>query len=352
MKQPTKPFQIHFVCRGNIYRSRLAAAYMATLLDGRFAVSSSGVEAAQGPIKTISPYARATAKVHQLAHQISAHNTQTTNKLLTAADVIIFMNKDVYDDALRMFIFDIRKALVWGVEDIEPKVARRLALKPSERAYVEAAAAAFKNIQRYCDELREYLTHTSWVDVVDEQNRSTGLRLPMAWATDRGLWHRGVHVVVQTPDGKFVVGKRTNDIVFAPGMLEISLGGGIDTGETPLQAARRETREELGVHLPGTHFRPLFTHRIHSFHPHYNKTTRGHVYVYAVTLPKPDPMLRPQPGEVAELRLLTKRQVRSMLRTHRVANFGRLKWDYVLYRKAVDYALASQRLTEPGARTL
>lgn len=339
MKQPSKPFKIHFVCHGNAYRSRLAAAYMATLLDKRFAISSSGVIANQSNrITTSEPYTKATAKAHKLTYQIDTHKVQTTNKLLADADVIVFMNKDVYDEALREYEFDIRKCLVWDVVDIDTAAKRKAVGKHTQRALVEAVADTYARISAHCDALYHYLTHTAWVDVVDADNRATGLRLPMEWATDRGLWHRGVHVVVQTTDGKFVVGKRANTIVFAPGMLEISLGGGIDTGETPLKAAQRETHEELGLHVPEKHFKPLFLYRINSFHPHYNKRTRGHVYAYTVKVPLHSKQLTPQPAEVAELRLLTKGQVKRMLRTHHMKHFGRLSWRYKFYKKAIAYS--------------
>src|ERR1700733_2490937 len=95
-----KPFNIHFVCRGNTYRSRLAAAYMDTLLDDRFVVTSSGIDAdnPKNRIKTTEPYTKATAKVHKLTHGVGDVKLQTTDKLLANADVVVFMNKDVYDD--------------------------------------------------------------------------------------------------------------------------------------------------------------------------------------------------------------------------------------------------------------
>jgi protein-tyrosine-phosphatase/8-oxo-dGTP pyrophosphatase MutT (NUDIX family) len=333
MKQ--KPYVIHFVCRGNTYRSRLAAAYMASLLDDRFVVTSSGIGTHLAPTLTSEAYTKATAKAHALRHGIAAHKTQTTDALLGAADVVVFMNKDVYDEALKDYDFDVRKVLVWHVKDMDPAVKARILADGSEQALVSAAAASFATIRTHCDELYGYLTRGSWVDVVDKQDRPTEIRLPISWVSDRGLWHRGVHVVVRTADGKFVVGKRGKAMIFAPGMLEITLGGAIDSGEHPLTAAQRETHEELGVHIAQKDFRPLFRYRQVGYHPHYHKQTRAHLYVYAVTLPVHSARLRPQPGEVEELRVLTKRQVKHVLHTHRMEHFGRLKWGYKLYGKAV-----------------
>jgi isopentenyl-diphosphate Delta-isomerase len=120
-------------------------------------------------------------------------------------------------------------------------------------------------------------------------------------------------------------------------MLQVTLGGGVDSGEHVLHAAMRETHEELGVQLPEHDFRPLFMHRHASFHPHYNKRSKVHVYVYAVTLPVHSGQLRPQPGEVDELRIVSAADVRRLIRTHRLHNFGRLEWPYQFYRKALAY---------------
>ncbi len=338
MASTQKPFSVHFVCRGNVFRSRLAAAYFDTLVDERFTVTSSGINAAHNDIPTISPQASVTAKAHHLNHGLSKRKVQTTDKLLADADVIVFMNKDVYDDALRHYRFDVRKCQVWDVHDVTQAHVDRVLAAHEENALLDAVAARFRRIQILSNDLHTYLTHTAWVDVVDTHNKPTGLRLPMAWVTDRGLWHRGVHIVAQTVDGKFIVEKRASNIVFSPGMLDISLGGGVDSGEHPLQAAARETHEELGIHTPEKHFRPLFMYKKVGYHPHYNKQTKGHIYVYSVKLPVHSSQLHPQLSEVAEIRALSLSQVKQLLRSHRLRNFGRLSWSYKLYNKALAYS--------------
>lgn len=341
MVKTDKPYHIHFVCRGNIFRSRMAAAYFHNLIDAaQYRVDSSGIDANKSAsgVVTIEPYTQAVAEQFDLHHGIRKHKVQTTNKLLDEADVIIFLNKDVYEDALKAYQFDVRKALVWHVADIDDRLKQELLEKHDSESLTAIAVATFKKIRPLCKQLHEYVTHTAWVDVVDAHNEPTGLRLPMAWITDRGLWHRGIHVVAQTIDDKYVVGKRAKGIVFAPGMLEISLGGGVDTGEHPLRAAARETHEELGVRIPEKLFRPLFMYKQVGYHPHYNKQTKCHLYVYAVRLPVHSSELVPQPGEVAAVRSVSRRQVKHLLHAHRLQHFGRLKWGYKLYNKAVAYS--------------
>jgi len=316
----------------------MAEAYMRLKNLKGLSFSSSGVEAEHYPQRFESPFTDVVLKHNpKLRKTMRPFRTQTTDDILKAHDVVVCLDKSVYDDAVRWFELDPRKTQVWHVEDINKRVAREGTDLENWDVIPGLEDDIYSKIQENCDKLAKYLTGTSWVDIADEHNRDTGLRLPMAWATDRGLWHRGIHVVARTSDGKYVVGKRANKIVFAPGMLEITLGGGIDSGEKPLQAAQRETREELGVEVPEKHFRPLFRHEMHSYHPHYKKHTKTHLYVYGLDIPIHSTQLTPQLSEVEELRLLSPRQVNKILRTHRMKNFGRLKWNYKLQGKAINY---------------
>lgn len=304
---------------------------MVTKVDGQFEISSSGIIAVERPIQTVKSYTRAVAKRRKLSYGLRESKQQTTDDLLAAADVVVFMNKDVYEEASRRYHVDARKSLVWYVPDVPVGVHDIAALT----AIVDKT---LDRIEELCDRLHRYLTKTNWVDIYDADNRSTGLRLPLEWATDRGLWFRGVHVVVTAPDGKFIVGKRVKNIVFFPGMLELSLGGAVDAGELPLQAARRETNEELGAELPVKAFTPLFVSKHSHYHPHYKKVTRVHSYNYHARLTSGLESLSPQPTEVAELRALSKRQVKTLLHKHRILHFGRLTLSYKLQEKAVAYS--------------
>lgn len=339
MTKTEKPYHIHFVCRGNVHRSRMAEAYLKHLQLPNFVVSSSGVAALQYPEHYKSPITAITLDANpELKRNMSEQRNQTTKELLDAADVVVCLDKSVFDDAVREFGLDSRKALAWHVEDINQRVKRVHRKMDDHGAVTSAELDIFAKIRSECNRLVPYLTHTAWVDVVNAQNQLVGLRLPMSWVTDRGLWHRGVHIVAKTIDGKYVVEKRASKIVFSPGMLDISLGGGVDSGEHPLQAAMRETREELGIHVPETHFRPQFMYKKVGFHPHYNKETKCHVYSYSVKLPVHSSELHPQREEVAEIISLSSRQVKRLLRAHRLRHIGRLSWSYKFYTKAVAYS--------------
>lgn len=110
--------KIHFICRGNIYRSRIAEAYTRYLTEGKnISVSSSGIEADRTEAE-ISPLTLAYLESEGLDQYISDLNLQTTQELLDNADVLAFMNDSVYKDAIDMFDVQQNKTEVWHIPDM------------------------------------------------------------------------------------------------------------------------------------------------------------------------------------------------------------------------------------------
>src|SRR6476619_3820478 len=85
------------------------------------------------------------------------------------------------------------------------------------------------------------------VTVFDAQGRVVG-EAPRSQVYAEGLWHGSAGVLVRSADGRrlYVHRRTTTKAVFA-GMHDCLAGGVIDAGETPLQTATRELREELGI---------------------------------------------------------------------------------------------------------
>ena len=62
-----------------------------------------------------------------------------------------------------------------------------------------------------------------------------------------GLLHREIHVYVVTPEKEFIFQHRAKDKDTYPDMLDSTVGGHVEIGETYLQAAVKETFEETGI---------------------------------------------------------------------------------------------------------
>ncbi len=85
------------------------------------------------------------------------------------------------------------------------------------------------------------------IDVYDENRVFTGLTVPRAGAfMKEGQYTLYVLAVVQDLQGRFLITQRALDKSWGAGWWEVS-GGGVLSGETPVQAVVREVGEEVGL---------------------------------------------------------------------------------------------------------
>jgi len=83
-------------------------------------------------------------------------------------------------------------------------------------------------------------------DVIDENDKVIGQEMRSV-VHQRGLWHRGVHVLLFSGDDKLLVQQRSRDRVHAPLALDCSVSEHVKAGEDYYTAAVRGLQEEIGV---------------------------------------------------------------------------------------------------------
>ena len=112
--------RIHFICTGNIYRSRLAEAYCASRCAPGTHVSSSGIGAGRDGDASISPYAADLLNQFGLDSFAAATWQRTTRDLVQASDVLVFMESE-HRRFCEDWIESARQRIeVWEVTDIGP----------------------------------------------------------------------------------------------------------------------------------------------------------------------------------------------------------------------------------------
>ena len=95
----------------------------------------------------------------------------------------------------------------------------------------------------------------SSIDIIDRYNRPTGRKSNPEEATNHGYWHRGAHAFLLTPQGRVLVQKRSADAIQRPGLLDIGVGGFVDSDELPEETAIREVKEETGLQIDANDLR-------------------------------------------------------------------------------------------------
>ncbi len=97
------------------------------------------------------------------------------------------------------------------------------------------------------------------VDLYDENRIPLGKTAERSTSQTPGEYRAVVHVCVFDSRGRLLIQQRTMSKFIWPGRWDVSVGGGVDAGETSRQGAEREFREELGYSLDMKGLRPSLT---------------------------------------------------------------------------------------------
>ena len=112
---------IHFICRGNVYRSRLAEAYAKSILndESKIKVSSSGIEANRALNGDVDTDTVKALKADNRLNYLVPSWQQTTQEIIDTNDLIVFMNNTVYEDAAKLYTLPQEKCVIWHVKDVD-----------------------------------------------------------------------------------------------------------------------------------------------------------------------------------------------------------------------------------------
>ena len=97
------------------------------------------------------------------------------------------------------------------------------------------------------------------VDLYDENRVPLGKTAERYGKKGPGEYRTVVHVCVFDTQGRLLIQQRAPEKHIWPGRWDVSIGGGVDAGETSRQGAEREFLEELGYPLQLGSLRPSVT---------------------------------------------------------------------------------------------
>lgn len=127
---------IHFICTGNMYRSRLAEAYCVSKDVPGLGVSSSGINAAlNGPVP-IAAHAADVLHAYGLERFSAPSWQQTTMALVRASDVLVFMEKEHYQFCKDWVDSNRQTVEIWDIPDVGPNLGPAEIITKVERTFV------------------------------------------------------------------------------------------------------------------------------------------------------------------------------------------------------------------------
>ena len=97
------------------------------------------------------------------------------------------------------------------------------------------------------------------LDVLDENGNKTGEVEERSEVYRKGLWHRSSHIWIINDNNELLVQRRNPYKATFPNLWAISVAGHVDSGETSLDTAIRELKEEVNLDVDPDELEFLFT---------------------------------------------------------------------------------------------
>jgi len=163
------------------------------------------------------------------------------------------LNDTVFESLVRRGFSERRKQLrnlLPALRDRWTEITRELCVPETVRAE-ELSLAQWEVLARLSDPACAQ-SGSERFDVVDEQDRVLRSE-PRDVVHVNNLRHRAAHMLLFNSAGELYLQKRSIWKDRNPGRWDSSAAGHVDSGETCLESARRELREELGIEAPVLH---------------------------------------------------------------------------------------------------
>jgi isopentenyldiphosphate isomerase len=171
-----------------------------------------------------------------------------------------------------------------------------------------------------------------YIDIVTDSGAPTGKIALKDEAHRNGWYHNTIHLWLYTKKGDILLQQRSHKKSIYPLLWDVSAAGHVDAGEALLDAAIRETHEELGLLLKPEELTKI------GIHKHCKNYNNGQIkdyefhHVFIAELPVNIEELTPDLEEVEAVKLVTFSEVLNLLQNSATNNhFVADNSDYYLF---------------------
>ena len=169
------------------------------------------------------------------------------------------------------------------------------------------------------------------LDIVTKQGQPTGKTALKSEAHAKGLYHNTIHLWLYTSRGEILLQQRSHKKIIFPLLWDVSVAGHIDAGETFIEAALRETEEEIGLKLAPNNLQHIGTFLHETSYADGKIQDNEFHQVYIAKLNVSLKVLVKQESEVEALKLVTLEDFEDLLKNSRTnMHFVASNYDYYL----------------------
>lgn len=143
-----------------------------------------------------------------------------------------------------------------------------------------------------------------YIDIVTKTGEPTGYSALKSEVHSKGLYHNTVHIWFYTPQGEILLQQRAKTKRIKPLLWDVSVAGHIDAGETILDGAVREIKEEIGLKVEASDLHKIGVFDCFKTYPNGVIDNEFH-HTFISELKEDFNALVPQKEEVEALKLVT-----------------------------------------------
>lgn len=97
------------------------------------------------------------------------------------------------------------------------------------------------------------------IDVLDENGNKIGITKPRKYVHRDGDWHKVAFIFVVNNRGEIILQRRSKEKATDPNKWTASASGHLEAGDTDIEGALRELKEEIGIKAKEEDLKFLFT---------------------------------------------------------------------------------------------
>ncbi len=157
------------------------------------------------------------------------------------------------------------------------------------------------------------------IDVLNEDGTKTGKVVTRKEVHEKGLWHKIVVIAIIDKEGNVLMQQRAKDKETNPGKWDISVAGHVSAGQTSIESAIREVKEEIGMDVEEKDLQYMLTYQT-------GRKVKDNFYanhIFDVYLVKTEGIdiskIKIQESEVEQVKLCNLEEVQNMLSNNLVA---------------------------------
>ena len=171
------------------------------------------------------------------------------------------------------------------------------------------------------------------VNILTEKGQTTGEIMNKLDAHKNGICHGVSVVAIVDNEGKLLLQKRAKTKKTEPEKWDLSAAGHIDAGESPEEAAIRETFEEVGISISKDELKEITTFR-YKLEIDENTILNHFSYLFLVKKDTVDILaIKKQASEVDEIKLVTLNEFQNLLNNNEMVFGAKYCTDIMKYMK-------------------